>query len=420
MALRNFNNVTSVGTLSAPLASSATSVTVTGFTGIPTVPFTVTLDRNTPTEEICLVTAVAGSTLTVTRGFDGTAAIAHSAGATIEHTAGAIEYQEANAHTNATANVHGSTGNVVGDQGAQSIFDKTLVSPVLQGDVTAGDAAVAYDPTGSRNLFRGVDSGGTDVVTIDHAGSISTTANLSVGGTTSTGGLLTANGGITVPAGKTLTASGGVVASQVTNNGNGTVAGTLGVTGATTLSGAATLAGGATVPTGKKLTLTDAPTAGTDAANKTYVDSLAAGATSAATPNALMKRDAAGRAQVVDPSASADIATKNYVDNGMDTAWQTPTLLNGYANVAGLAVARYRKLRNGQTEVQGHVSGTSGQKAVFNLPAGYRPASQLRFATAASDAFARVDVLTTGDVQMSATGNPSGYLSLNFTFLAEA
>jgi hypothetical protein len=36
-------------------------------------------------------------------------------------------------------------------------------------------------------------------------------------------------------------------------------------------------ANGATVPTGKKLTLVDLPSAGTDAANKAYVDSVAAG-----------------------------------------------------------------------------------------------------------------------------------------------
>jgi len=37
-------------------------------------------------------------------------------------------------------------------------------------------------------------------------------------------------------------------------------------------------------------------------------------AVSAATPSRLVLRDAAGRAQVVDPSAAADIATKSYVD----------------------------------------------------------------------------------------------------------
>lgn len=36
--------------------------------------------------------------------------------------------------------------------------------------------------------------------------------------------------------------------------------------------------------------------------------------TSAATPGTALRRDSAGRAQVVDPAAAADIATKNYVD----------------------------------------------------------------------------------------------------------
>lgn len=208
MSIRNFNNTTALGTLSGALASSATSVGVTGFTGTPTVPFTATIDRNTASEEIVLVTAVASGTLTVTRGYDGTAAIAHSAGATIEHTAGAIEYTEANQHVNATSNVHGTTGNLVGAEGAQTIFDKTLVSPVAQADATAGDALVAYDPTGSRNLFRGTNSAGTDVIVVDHAGNLSA-QNVSAAGALTAGGAatfnagLTANAGLTVPAGQT-------------------------------------------------------------------------------------------------------------------------------------------------------------------------------------------------------------------------
>jgi hypothetical protein len=44
---------------------------------------------------------------------------------------------------------------------------------------------------------------------------------------------------------------------------------------------------------------------------------------SAATVSAIMQRDAAGRAQVVDPSVAADIATKNYVDTHDATASAT-------------------------------------------------------------------------------------------------
>jgi hypothetical protein len=48
---------------------------------------------------------------------------------------------------------------------------------------------------------------------------------------------------------------------------------------------------------------------------------------SAATANALMKRDSAGRAQVADPSVNADIATKGYVDNTAGTATGTANTL---------------------------------------------------------------------------------------------
>jgi hypothetical protein len=48
---------------------------------------------------------------------------------------------------NATTGVHGTTGSLVGAQGSQTIFDKTLVSPVLQADATAGDAVVALTAT---------------------------------------------------------------------------------------------------------------------------------------------------------------------------------------------------------------------------------------------------------------------------------
>lgn len=202
MSQRNFNNSTTIGTLSAPAASSATTLTVSSFSGYPAVPFTITVDRNTATEEICLVTAAVAGTLTVTRGFDGTAAQAHSAGAAVEHTAGAIEYTEANAHVNATADVHGVTGVLVGAEGSQSLFDKTLVSAVSQADVTAGDAVVAYVPPGAevRKLFRGVDSAGSDVITVDSSG------NLSGQAVTDTGKRVARNWGIFT--GNTLPSSG--------------------------------------------------------------------------------------------------------------------------------------------------------------------------------------------------------------------
>lgn len=238
MTKRNFNNVTSIGTLTGPVASSATSMAVQNFTGYPTAPFTVTVDRNTPTEEICLVTLVAGGTITVTRGYDGSASQAHAAGATVEHTAGAIEYSEANTHVNAVSDVHGVSGELVGAEGTQSLFNKTLVSPVAMADATAGDAIVAWVPSGasSRNLFRGMDPNGNDVALIDSSGN-ATVRNAHASGTGQVDGLLTAAGGVTIPAGKTLAANGGITATTVNATGNVTVGGNETVTGNLTVTG---------------------------------------------------------------------------------------------------------------------------------------------------------------------------------------
>lgn len=57
----------------------------------------------------------------------------------------------------------------------------------------------------------------------------------------------------------------------------------------------------------------------TDATRAVTPAGLAAAAAVLATANRLMLRDAAGRAQVVDPSAAADIATKNYTDGAVNT-----------------------------------------------------------------------------------------------------
>lgn len=174
MTQRNYNNVTTVGQLTGSVSSASTSVVVSNFSNYPAVPFTITLDRNTSSEEICLVTAVIGSSLSLTRGFDGSAAQAHAAGATVEHTAVALDFTEANAHVNATANVHGTTGVLVDSASAQTIQGKTFKGNTHVADTTLGDAVVASVPTaaGVRNMFRGVGADGNDKFTVDNLGNV--------------------------------------------------------------------------------------------------------------------------------------------------------------------------------------------------------------------------------------------------------
>ena len=84
-----------VNTLSAAITTTtATSCTVTDATGFPTSGnFRIKIDG-----EILIVTGVAGSTFTVTRGAEGTVAATHASGATVIHllTKGGLEARVAN------------------------------------------------------------------------------------------------------------------------------------------------------------------------------------------------------------------------------------------------------------------------------------------------------------------------------------
>lgn len=78
----------SASTLSAGINNSVTSLAVASASTFPTLPsFRIRID-----DEAMLVTAVAGTTYTVTRGIEGTAAASHSSGAIVRHviTAGAL------------------------------------------------------------------------------------------------------------------------------------------------------------------------------------------------------------------------------------------------------------------------------------------------------------------------------------------
>jgi hypothetical protein len=126
MALRYYANAPAT-TLANSCTNVAVTIVVTSVTGLPvSYPYILILDRATASEEVVLVTAGAGTTLTVTRGYDSTTAFAHNAGAGVVHGFSAIDPREANAHVNATSGVHGATGNVVGATDAQTLTNKTI------------------------------------------------------------------------------------------------------------------------------------------------------------------------------------------------------------------------------------------------------------------------------------------------------
>jgi hypothetical protein len=113
MASRYYSAVAQDTTVTSGITSSATTVTVAGTTGYPTTyPFVLAIDYNTTTEELVTVTNIAGLTLTITRGYNGTTPVSHNAGAVVRHVITAQDMTDAQNHygTALSAGAHGVTG----------------------------------------------------------------------------------------------------------------------------------------------------------------------------------------------------------------------------------------------------------------------------------------------------------------------
>lgn len=103
MSRRYYSSTAIETTLSGAASNSTTSISVNALTGYPSsTPWTAVIDPDTASEEVVEVTAVAGTTLTVTRGVDGTSALSHTAGAKFLHGVSARDFDESNAHINDT------------------------------------------------------------------------------------------------------------------------------------------------------------------------------------------------------------------------------------------------------------------------------------------------------------------------------
>lgn len=152
--MRYYSSTAGLMTLAGGITSVATSLQVNSVTGLPaSYPYTLILDPGISSEEIVQVTAAAGTTLTVTRGFDGTTAQAHSLGAQVIHGFTAQDAREAQEHAAASTNVHGLAGGsaVVGTTTNQTLTNKTLTSPFMSNANLSG-TTVTQDLVSGGNI----------------------------------------------------------------------------------------------------------------------------------------------------------------------------------------------------------------------------------------------------------------------------
>ena len=155
MARRYYASTAVATTLSGSLNNSATSLTVAALSGFPaSTPWTAIIDKDTASEEVVTVTNVSGTTLTVTRGVDGTSAVSHNAGAVFQHGVSARDFDEANDHVNDTTNdVHSQYVRKSLLTNKASLLTATAASTPAALAVGTKDQLLAVDSTTSTGLI---------------------------------------------------------------------------------------------------------------------------------------------------------------------------------------------------------------------------------------------------------------------------
>ena len=148
---RYYSNVAVPGTLGASISNSATSLymsaTPSGYPG--QFPFTLCLDEGTSSMELVSVTSgagTAGSPWVVSRGFDGTTAVAHTGGtATITHDLSAYDVATSRSHeaSGSGSGVHGLPA-AAWETAAYAVINETVLTNSTTGVMTWSDIPATY------------------------------------------------------------------------------------------------------------------------------------------------------------------------------------------------------------------------------------------------------------------------------------
>jgi hypothetical protein len=373
---RYYASTAKQASLSSGIDSTVQSITLDLVTGFPSnYPYTLVIDPDTNKEELISVTASGGgTTLTVTRGADSTANVAHSAGATVRHVVSGQDFNEFSAHIGSaavptTAGVHGVTGNVVGDTDAQTLSSKILDGAVIAngGIQFEGATADAYettltvvDPTADRTITL---PNATGTVTLDGVASTLTSKTITSGtlGSDLAAGTYKITG-LGTPSANTDAATKAYVDTQIAAtidsapaaldtlnelaaalNDDANFSTTVATSIGTKVAKAGDSMTGALSMGNNKITDLATPTASTDATNKSYIDTLFGSTTSAAasaTAAATSATSASTSATSAATSASSALTSATSAATSASSAATSATSAEStYSSVIGLTGA---------------------------------------------------------------------------------
>ena len=232
MPRRYYSSTAARTTLASGVNNSTTTFSVTAVSGWPTsFPYTLVIDQDTVNEEIVEVTARSGTTLTVTRGVDGTAAVAHSAGAAVNHGVSARDFDEPNAFINGTGVVTETLLASGAVTEAKLATNSVSAVKIVDGTITDAKigASAAIAQSKISNLTSDLASKSDRTVTIDAKTAAYTLALADAGK------LVTVNAGsavtVTIPTNTSVAfPTGSVVGVATLGTGVVTLAGASGVT----------------------------------------------------------------------------------------------------------------------------------------------------------------------------------------------
>lgn len=163
MARRYFSSTAVGTTLASSANNSTTTLEVTALSGYPAqTPWTAIIDQDTASEEVVTVTNVSGTTLTVTRGVDGTSGVSHNAGAVFRHGVSGRDFDEANSHVNdTTTDVHPQyvANSLIQDKSKIAVGNGSSVVALAAG---ADGTVLTADSSTATGLAYAAVSGGKD------------------------------------------------------------------------------------------------------------------------------------------------------------------------------------------------------------------------------------------------------------------